>query len=66
MPNAPAASGWPSGIWRHCCDSVVPRGADNRAMLPPARSVALLLNVAHALDHLFLLIFATAVAAIAS
>ncbi len=35
-------------------------------MLPPARSVALLLNVAHALDHLFLLIFATAVAAIAA
>jgi len=32
---------------------------------PPSRSVALLLNVAHALDHLFLLIFATAVAAIA-
>ena len=35
-------------------------------MLPPSRTVALLLNVAHALDHLFLLIFATAVAAIAS
>lgn len=35
-------------------------------MHPPARSVALLLNVAHALDHLFLLIFATAVAAIAA
>ena len=33
---------------------------------PPSRSVALLLNVAHALDHLFLLIFATAVAAIAA
>lgn len=32
---------------------------------PPSRAVALLLNVAHALDHLFLLIFATAVAAIA-
>ena len=32
---------------------------------PPPRAVALLLNVAHALDHLFLLIFATAVAAIA-
>jgi MFS family permease len=32
---------------------------------PPSRTVALLLNVAHALDHLFLLIFATAVAAIA-
>jgi MFS family permease len=31
----------------------------------PARTVSLLLNVAHALDHLFLLIFATAVAAIA-
>ena len=35
-------------------------------MHPPARPVALLLNVAHALDHLFLLIFATAVAAIAA
>jgi MFS family permease len=32
---------------------------------PPSRTVAVLLNVAHALDHLFLLIFATAVAAIA-
>mgnify|MGYP001162058546 CR=1 FL=1 len=30
-----------------------------------SRSAALLLNVAHALDHLFLLVFATAVAAIA-
>ena len=35
-------------------------------MSPPARQVALLLNVAHALDHLFLLIFATAVASIAA
>ena len=34
-------------------------------MHPPARSVALLLNLGHALDHLFLLIFATAVVAIA-
>jgi MFS family permease len=34
---------------------------------PPLRAgVALLLNVAHALDHMFLLIFATAVGAIAS
>ncbi len=31
-----------------------------------SRRVALLLNMAHALDHLFLLVFATAVAAIAS
>ena len=31
-----------------------------------SRSVTLLLNVAHALDHLFLLVFATAVAAIAA
>jgi len=31
----------------------------------PSRTVALLLNLAHAFDHLFLLIFATAVAAIA-
>jgi len=30
------------------------------------RTVTLLLNVAHAIDHLFLLIFATAVAAIAT
>ena len=29
------------------------------------RSTALLLNLGHALDHMFLLIFATAVAAIA-
>jgi MFS family permease len=35
-------------------------------MTPPARTVALLLNLAHAFDHLFLLIFATAVAAIAA
>lgn len=35
-------------------------------MQPPARTVTLLLNVAHAFDHLFLLIFATAVAAIAA
>ena len=33
---------------------------------PTARPVALLLNVAHAIDHMFLLIFATAVAAIAA
>jgi MFS family permease len=33
---------------------------------PPTRAVALLLNIAHALDHLFLLIFATAVASIAA
>ena len=33
---------------------------------PPSRTVAVLLNVAHALDHLFLQIFATAVAAIAA
>ena len=32
----------------------------------PSRTLALLLNLAHALDHLFLLIFATAVAAIAA
>ena len=31
-----------------------------------ARATALLLNLGHALDHLFLLIFATAVAAIAA
>ncbi len=35
-------------------------------MTEHSRAVTLLLNVAHALDHLFLLIFATAVAAIAS
>ena len=33
---------------------------------PTGRPVALLLNVAHAVDHMFLLIFATAVAAIAA
>jgi MFS family permease len=33
---------------------------------PTARRVVLLLNVAHAIDHMFLLIFATAVAAIAA
>ena len=32
----------------------------------PSRATALLLNVAHALDHMFLLIFATAVATIAT
>jgi MFS family permease len=35
-------------------------------MLQTPRPVALLLNVAHALDHLFLLVFATAVVSIAS
>jgi MFS family permease len=35
-------------------------------MTGPTRTLALLLNLAHALDHLFLLIFATAVAAIAA
>ena len=34
--------------------------------MPSGRPTALLLNAAHALDHLFLLIFATAVAAIAA
>ena len=34
-------------------------------MSTPSRATALLLNFAHALDHMFLLIFATAVAAIA-
>jgi hypothetical protein len=34
-------------------------------MQGPSRTLTLLLNLAHALDHLFLLIFATAVAAIA-
>src|SRR4249919_4404842 len=32
----------------------------------PTRATALLLNFAHAIDHMFLLIFATAVAAIAA
>ena len=35
-------------------------------MTETSRTAALLLNIAHALDHLFLLIFATAVAAIAA
>lgn len=35
-------------------------------MAGPSRTLTLLLNLAHALDHLFLLIFATAVAAIAA
>lgn len=34
--------------------------------MTPSRSTALLLNIAHTLDHLFLLIFAAAVAAIAT
>lgn len=41
-------------------------GRQNRPMAETPRPVALLLNLAHALDHLFLLIFATAVAAIAA
>lgn len=36
------------------------------AVAAPTRRVALLLNIAHALDHLFLLIFATAVVPIAA
>jgi len=35
-------------------------------MTPLPRAVALLLNVAHAMDHMFLLIFATAIASIAA
>ncbi len=35
-------------------------------MAGPSRTLTLLLNLAHALDHLFLLVFATAVAAIAA
>ncbi|MCC7098190.1 MAG: MFS transporter, partial [Rubrivivax sp.] len=35
-------------------------------MTGPSRTLAVLLNLAHALDHFFLLIFATAVAAIAA
>ena len=35
-------------------------------MSPLPRSASLLLNVAHALDHMFLLIFATAVTTIAA
>ena len=35
-------------------------------MRPLPRATSLLLNVAHAMDHMFLLIFATAVAAIAA
>ena len=35
-------------------------------MKDTSRSVSLLLNVGHALDHLFLLVFATAVATIAA
>ncbi|HLW13462.1 MAG TPA: hypothetical protein VKU81_12250, partial [Casimicrobiaceae bacterium] len=35
-------------------------------MAPLPRATSLLLNVAHAMDHLFLLIFATSVAAIAA
>jgi len=41
-----------------------PRAAETNAMIP--RPTAILLNVAHALDHMFLLIFATAVGAIAA
>ncbi|MFI4887255.1 MAG: hypothetical protein ACHP7B_00750, partial [Burkholderiales bacterium] len=36
------------------------------ALPPLPRPASLLLNVAHAMDHMFLLIFATAVAAIAA
>jgi len=39
---------------------------DGARMTPLPRATALLLNVAHAMDHMFLLIFATAVAAIAA
>ena len=35
-------------------------------MISKARSTALLLNAAHALDHMFLLVFATSVGAIAA
>jgi len=42
-----------------------PATAATRPPASVARPVAILLNVGHALDHLFLLIFATAVAAIA-
>jgi MFS family permease len=39
---------------------------DDTMNSPTARPLALLLNVAHAVDHMFLLVFATAVAAIAA
>ena len=41
------------------------RPSSNADNCPMHRNVTLLLNIAHAIDHLFLLIFATAVAAIA-
>jgi MFS family permease len=43
------------------------RGGRKEALVTPLpRATALLLNVAHAIDHMFLLIFATAVASIAA
>ena len=43
------------------------QAADSGAAAPSrARAVALLLNLAHAIDHMFLLIFATAVGSIAA
>jgi MFS family permease len=41
-------------------------GRENPLVTPLPRAVSLLLNVAHAMDHMFLLIFATAVASIAA
>lgn len=59
-----AGSGADAGSPRPCPTGRL-RHDDNGAMNTLPRAVQLLLNLAHALDHLFLLIFATAVAAIA-
>jgi MFS family permease len=45
---------------------VAARGEQRRVMSTASRTTGLLLNVAHALDHMFLLIFATSVATIAA
>lgn len=42
------------------------RSTQELPMTPLPRTTSLLLNVAHAIDHMFLLIFATAVGAIAA
>src|SRR5437016_9793687 len=50
--SLPSSNGW--------------RGRIRTMTLSKTRSTALLLNIAHALDHMFLLIFATSVGAIAA
>src|SRR3954463_4779431 len=57
---------WPRGFHGRIMLSASSAHRPQAAMSAPSRPVFLLLNVGHALDHLFMLIFATAVTSIAA